>query len=68
MINQRLKDPLSVRELEVMKLIFDGKTNQQISDELFLSINTIKTHLSRLFGKLNAGSRTEAIARVRSLM
>jgi DNA-binding NarL/FixJ family response regulator len=67
-INPKLKDPLSNRELDVMKLIFEGKTNQQISEELFLSVNTIKTHLSRLFTKLNAGSRTEAVARVRELM
>ncbi|MFZ1678059.1 MAG: response regulator transcription factor [Saprospiraceae bacterium] len=68
LINQRLKDPLSNRELDVLKLIFEGRTNQQMSEELFLSINTIKTHLSRLFAKLNVNSRTEAIARVRDLM
>lgn len=67
-INQRLKDPLSNRELDVLKLIFEGRTNQQMSEELFLSINTIKTHLSRLFAKLNVNSRTEAIAKVRDLM
>jgi two-component system, response regulator PdtaR len=67
-INQRLKEPLSARELDVLRLIFDGRTNQQMSEELFISINTIKTHLSRLFIKLNAGSRTEAIARARDLM
>ena len=68
LLNQRLKDPLSNRELDVLKLIFEGRTNQQMSEELFVSINTIKTHLSRLFGKLNVNSRTEAIARVRDLM
>lgn len=67
-INQRLKDPLSARELDVLNLIFDGRTNQQMAEELFVSVNTIKTHLSRLFTKLNAGSRTEAIARARELM
>ncbi len=67
-INFRLKDPLSVRELDVLRLIFEGRTNQQMADELFVSINTIKTHLSRLFAKLNAGSRTEAIARTRELL
>lgn len=67
-LNQRLKDPLSSRELDVLRLIFDGRTNQQMSEELFLSVNTVKTHLSRLFLKLNAGSRTEAIARVRDMM
>jgi DNA-binding NarL/FixJ family response regulator len=67
-VNQRLKEPLSVRELDVLKLIFDGRTNQQMAEELFVSVNTIKTHLSRLFSKLNAGSRTEAIARARDLM
>jgi len=67
-INQRLKDPLSARELDVLRLIFDGRTNQQMAEELFVSVNTIKTHLSRLFSKLNACSRTEAIARTRELM
>lgn len=67
-INQRLSDPLSSREMDVLKLIFDGMTNQQMADQLFVSVNTIKTHLSRLFAKLNAGSRTEAIARARDLM
>ncbi|MBK9983216.1 MAG: response regulator transcription factor [Saprospiraceae bacterium] len=65
LINQRLKEPLSNREMDVLKLIFEGRTNQQMSEELFLSINTIKTHLSRLFAKLSVNSRTEAIARVR---
>ncbi len=68
LINQRLKEPLSNREMDVLKLIFEGRTNQQMSEELFLSINTIKTHLSRLFTKLSVNSRTEAIARVRDLM
>lgn len=67
-VNQRLKEPLSARELDVLKLIFEGRTNQQMSDELFVSVNTIKTHLSRLFNKLNASSRTEAIARARDLI
>ena len=67
-INLRIKDPLSARELDVLRLIFEGRTNQQMADELFVSINTIKTHLSRLFAKLHAASRTEAIARARELM
>ncbi len=67
-INQRLKDPLSARELDVLRLIFDGRTNQQMSEELFVSVNTIKTHLSRLFTKLNASSRTEAFARANEHM
>lgn len=67
-INQRLKEPLSARELDVLRLIFEGRTNQQMGDELFVSVNTIKTHLSRLFNKLNASSRTEAIARARDLI
>jgi len=67
-INQRLQEPLSARELDVLGKIFEGRTNQQMADELFVSVNTIKTHLSRLFSKLDAGSRTEAIARTRELM
>ena len=54
----------SDRELDVLRGICDGRSNQQIADTLFLSVNTVKTHMTRLFTKLQVGSRTEAIARV----
>ncbi len=67
-LNESLDGALSSRELEVLQLIFEGKTNVQMAEQLHLSINTIKTHLLSLYGKLEAGSRTEALARARQLM
>jgi len=52
---------LSSRELEVLQLMAAGKSNQEIADQLYLSLNTIKTHSSRLFEKLNVKRRTQAI-------
>jgi DNA-binding NarL/FixJ family response regulator len=54
-------DDLSARELEVLRLLARGDSNKEIAAQLTLSENTIKTHLSRIFDKLNARSRTEAV-------
>jgi LuxR family maltose regulon positive regulatory protein len=64
---KRLPEPLSGRELEVLQLIAAGKTNRQISSELFVSVGTVKTHLNNLYRKLDARSRTQAVARGREL-
>lgn len=52
---------LSTRELEVLQLMANGKSNQEIADHLFLSLNTIKTHNARLFEKMEVKRRTQAI-------
>ncbi|TWR31461.1 response regulator transcription factor [Mucilaginibacter pallidiroseus] len=52
---------LSRREVEVLQLIASGASNQQIADELYVSVNTVKTHTSRLFEKLNVKRRTQAV-------
>lgn len=52
---------LSNRELEVLQLMADGLSNLQIADRLFISLNTIKTHSSRIFEKLEVKRRTQAI-------
>ncbi|MYX73980.1 response regulator transcription factor [Streptomyces sp. SID3915] len=57
-----LVDELSEREREVMGLIASGMTNQQIAATCFISQKTVKNHINRIFAKLNAGSRGEAIA------
>lgn len=55
-------DELSARELEVLSLLVRGESNKQIAAALDLSENTIKSHLSRIFDKLDARSRTEAVS------
>lgn len=54
--------PLSRRETEVLGLLAAGKSNKEIGSSLFISETTVKSHLKRLFAKLNVMSRTEAIA------
>ena len=58
---------LSKRELEVLQLMAKGASNQEIADQLFVSLNTIKTHSSRLFEKLEVKRRTQAIERAKKL-
>lgn len=58
---------ISMREAEVMALLAQGCPNKVIARRLEISPNTVKTHLSRLFEKLGAANRTEAIARARDL-
>ena len=64
---QPLIDPLSERELEVLRLIAQGLSNDEISHKLFLALSTVKGHNLRIFAKLQAKSRTEAVARAREL-
>jgi DNA-binding NarL/FixJ family response regulator len=67
-INKHLLGPLSDREFDVLKLIYVGKTNQQIAEELFVSINTIKKHINSAYLKLDASSRSSAMVRIRELL
>jgi len=62
-----LVEALSERELEVLRLIADGLSNQEIADQLVIAVSTVKTHVNRVFGKLGVESRTQAIARAREL-
>lgn len=62
-----LIDSLSDRELEVLRLIAQGLSNQEITQKLFVALSTIKGHNLRIFAKLQAKSRTEAVARAREL-
>lgn len=67
-INRHLLSPLTEREFSVVHLIYAGKTNNQVAAELFVSLNTIKVHIKNAYLKLDAPSRTKAIARLRELM
>ncbi len=60
-------DPLTERELEVLRLICEGYSNQDIASELVVTIHTVKTHASNIYGKLGVRSRTRAVARARDL-
>ncbi|HZU86536.1 MAG TPA: LuxR C-terminal-related transcriptional regulator, partial [Anaerolineaceae bacterium] len=59
---QLLTEPLTARELEVLKLIEAGQSNQEIAGQLVISIPTVKRHISNIYGKLGVESRTQAIA------
>jgi LuxR family maltose regulon positive regulatory protein len=65
--DERLPEPLSERELEVLALIASGRSNREIAAKLFVSTSTVKTHIHRLYRKLGARSRTQAIARAREV-
>jgi LuxR family maltose regulon positive regulatory protein len=58
---------LTPREVEVLRLMIDGASNQAIAEALVISLPTVKTHVSRILSKLQVNSRTAAIARVREL-
>ncbi|MFC7364336.1 MULTISPECIES: response regulator [Bhargavaea] len=53
-------DGLTAREMEILLLIAKGKTNQDISDELFIALKTVKTHVSNILSKLGVDDRTQA--------
>ncbi len=67
-INQHLNDHISEREFTLLQLIYDGKTNKQISETLFIAFNTVKKHINNSYLKLGANSRSTAIAKLRELM
>ncbi|MCS3839243.1 ATP/maltotriose-dependent transcriptional regulator MalT [Pseudomonas sp. JAI111] len=60
-------NPLSQREVEVLKLIAMGNSNQQIAEQLFISLHTVKTHSRRIHGKLGVERRTQAVAKAKKL-
>ncbi len=64
---QPLVEPLSKRELEVLGLIAAGLTNAEIAQKLFIAVGTVKRHVNHIYGKLDVGSRTQAIAKAREI-
>jgi len=58
---------LTTREVEVIDLVAQGKTNRQIAEELFISVKTASVHVSNIMMKLDAQNRGEAAARAREL-
>jgi LuxR family maltose regulon positive regulatory protein len=62
-----LAEPLTDRELEVLRLLAAGKSNQRIAHDLVVALDTVKKHVTHVLGKLGADNRTEAVARARQL-
>ena len=62
-----LVEPLTERELEVLRLLAAGRSNRQIASELYLALGTVKTHVHAIAGKLGAASRVESAAKAREL-
>jgi DNA-binding CsgD family transcriptional regulator len=62
-----LDEPLSERELEVLALLASGRTNREIARDLFVTVGTIKTHTSNIYGKLGARNRADALAKARNV-
>jgi LuxR family transcriptional regulator, maltose regulon positive regulatory protein len=62
-----LVEPLSARELQVLQLLADGRSNQAIASELVISLDTVKRHVSHVLDKLQAANRTQAVSRARDL-
>ncbi len=62
-----LVEPLSERELEVLRLIAAGLSNREIAEELFVAVSTVKTHINNIYRKLDVSKRTQAVARAKEL-
>lgn len=62
-----LVEPLSERELEVLRLIVAGLSNREIAEELVIAISTVKSHINNIYGKLGVKRRTQAVARAQEL-
>jgi LuxR family maltose regulon positive regulatory protein len=62
-----LVEPLTDRELEVLRLLAAGRSNQRIAHDLVVALDTVKKHVTHVLGKLGAANRTEAVARARDL-
>jgi ATP/maltotriose-dependent transcriptional regulator MalT len=66
-IVQPLREPLSERELEILRLIVAGCSNREIADRLVIALSTVKCYVNTIYAKLQVESRTKAIAHAREL-
>ncbi len=60
---ETLAEPLTEREIELLRLLAQGKTNRQLAQDLHVSLSTVKTHVQRVIGKLGVSDRTQAAVR-----
>jgi DNA-binding NarL/FixJ family response regulator len=67
-INAQIHTPLTEREFEILNMIYEGHSNRKIAEALFVSLNTIKTHIKSIYLKMEVNSRAHCLARVRELM
>lgn len=65
--NRQLTEPLSERELDVLRKIAEGLSNREIAEQSYVALSTIKTHINNIYSKLSVRSRTQALARAREL-
>jgi LuxR family maltose regulon positive regulatory protein len=65
--SQPLVEPMSEREMEILRLLADGLSNQEIARRLVISVGTAKSHVHHILGKLNSDSRAQAVAKARGL-
>lgn len=68
LINHKLPEPLSEREMDILKLLYEGVSNNQIAAQLFISNNTLKTHLKNIYFKLDVNNRYSVIVKVREML
>src|SRR5258706_5839942 len=64
---QSTLDQLTHRELDILRLVTDGQSNQEIAERLVITLGTVKWYLKQIYGKLHVSSRTQAIAAARNL-
>ncbi|MBL7740296.1 MAG: response regulator [Chitinophagaceae bacterium] len=67
-INRHLLSPLTQREFEIIGFICEGHTNTQIAEKVFVSVNTVKTHLKNIYLKLDVSTRLALLKKLRELM
>ncbi len=65
--SRALVEPLSVRELEILRLVANGASNREIAARLFIAEGTVKNHLTSILGKLGVHDRTQAALKARDL-
>ena len=64
---ETLAEPLTDREIEILRLLALGKTNRQLAQDLRVSLSTVKTYMQRVIGKLGVSDRTQAAVRAAEL-
>jgi DNA-binding NarL/FixJ family response regulator len=68
LINERLMTDLTAKEFDVLTDIYEGRTNKQMAEKHFVSINTIKTHVQKVYDKMDTHTRSETIAAIRTYL